>query len=286
MNIGFLIYTYNRIDDAKISMEIIRDIWTKSKLFSDIKIIHTYNGQKNWHSKKYLEDDFVMINNHGHFRGAAELIDTGIAKFQKKYQNIDYVIVTAPDTWLIKPAYINKIIKKMRKEEFYWATCSWGLPERNDIADVGSAVDFFIIDFKWMKKYKMFPIDYHGFYKKYGDLFLYRSGNIMLEKLIFARFLKAIYRQYKNNNTLRFIGLSKILKLTDREPVHTHINKDGFWIRKMHWPKIGLITHHDPKPKKAILRKTKIRFKGKNINKLLKNSDLSYYNADAIKAQY
>jgi len=286
LNIGFLIYTYNRIDDAKINMEIIRDIWTKSKLFSDIKIVHAYNGKKEWYSKKYLEDDLVVMKNPGHFQGAAELIDSGIKKFQEKYKNIDYIIVIAPDTWLIKPDYISKIITKMKKKELYWATCSWGLPERNDIVDVGSAVDFFIIDSKWAKKNKMFPIDYGGFNKKYSDLFLYKGGNVMLEKLIFARFLKAIYRQYKDNNTLKYTGLSKIFKLTDRESVHTHIDKDGFWIRKMYWSKIGLLTHHDPKPKKEILKKTGISFKGNNINKLLKNKNLDYYNGDIMKSQY
>ena len=110
LKIGFLIYTYNRIDDAKINMEIIRDIWTKSKLFSDIRIVHAYNGEKEWHPKKYLEDDLIFMKNPGHFQGAAELIDAGIKKFQEKYKNIDYVIVTAPDTWLIRPEYINKII--------------------------------------------------------------------------------------------------------------------------------------------------------------------------------
>lgn len=277
-NLAVLIYTYNRVDDAKINMEIIRDIWAKSKLFSDIKIVHSYNGEKKWYSKKYLEDDLVVLKNSGHFQGAAELIDAGIKRIVKKYKKIDYAIVVSSDTWNIFPKYVNSILEKMEKDELCLATCAWGLPNRNDLTDVGIAADYFIINLKWAKKYKMFPINYYDFYKKYSDLILYqRGGNVMLEKLLFNRYLKAIYKQYKINVDWRQIGISKIYKLNDREPVHTHINKDGFWIRKMYWPKIGLLTHHDPKPKKEILEKLKI-IKGKYIQKLINSKNLDYYN--------
>ncbi len=285
-NIGFLIYTYNRVDDAKINLEIVRGLWEKSKLFSRITIVHAYNGKKAWYPKKYLEDDLVVIKNTGHYQGAAQLIDAGIARFQKKYPAVDYVIAVSADTWLIKPNYVNKVIAKMHKQELRWATCSWGLPGRNDIADVGSAVDFFIIDLRWAKEYRMFPLNYAEFDKKYSDLFLYNGRKVSLEKLIFARYLRAIYRQYQDNNMLRQTGLAKIFKFTDREPVHKSVDKDGFWIRKMYWPAMGLLTHHDPSFKKAILKKSKLARKTKNINKLLKSNSLAYYNKGVNRSQY
>lgn len=55
-NIGVLIYTYNRIDDAMVNMDIIRNIWEKSKYFEDVKIIHSFNGEKSWYPKKELEE--------------------------------------------------------------------------------------------------------------------------------------------------------------------------------------------------------------------------------------
>ena len=51
-NIGVLIYTYNRVDDAKINMDIIRNVWEKSKYFENVKIIHSFNGGKKLVSKE------------------------------------------------------------------------------------------------------------------------------------------------------------------------------------------------------------------------------------------
>jgi len=277
INIGVLIYTYNRIEDAKINMEIIRNYWAKSSLINDIKIVHSFNGNKNWYPKKYLEDDLIRMKNSSHFQGASEMIDSGIKKMNGKYKNLDYIIVLASDTWLVKINYLESLLKEMRKKELYLAACPWGIPKRNLLFDVGMSVDFFIMDFKWIKKHKMFPINYKKFFDKYWELFLYVKGsNVSLEKLMIARFLKAIFKQYNNNVTLRSFGESKILNLKDRSPVHSHVDKNGFWIRKKYWPKMGLLTHHDPLPKQKILKQIKIN-KGEHIQKLLSSTDLNYY---------
>jgi len=171
--IAVVIYTYNRVEDAKINMEIIRNVWSGSKKL-EIKIIHCFNGKKLWYSKKYLEDDLIYLKNSGHFRGASELIDAGINIVEKKYKDTDYTIVLASDTWLIKPNYLEKVLEKMESENKYLASCPWGLPKRNDLRDVGMAVDFFVINSKLAKKYKMFPVDYEDFFSKYSDLFFYQ----------------------------------------------------------------------------------------------------------------
>jgi hypothetical protein len=123
--IGVLIYTYNRVDDAKINMEIIRNVWEKSKYFEDVEIIHSFNGKKEWYSKKYLENDLIITKNSWHFQGASDLIDVGIRMFQRKHKKIDYVIVLASDTWLIKPAYVQSLLERMKKDNLYLATCPW-----------------------------------------------------------------------------------------------------------------------------------------------------------------
>jgi len=282
-NIGVLIYTYNRIDDAKVNMDIIRNVWEKSKHFENVKIIHSFNGERNWYPKKYLENNLVAIKNSWHFQGASDLIDVGIKTFQKKYKNIDYVIVLASDTWLIKPVYLEDILNKMKKDNLYLATCPWGLPERNEIRDVGMAVDFFIVDLKWATKYKMFPINYLDFYKKYEELFLYqKGGNVMLEKLLYVRYLKAVNMEENSVDVARKTAIKKLLDLKDRVPVHSHIDEKGNWIRNMYWPEMGLLTHHEPEPKRDILKKEKIS-NGKNIEMLLKNEDLSYFNNGVSK---
>jgi len=285
-NIGVLIYTYNKVDDARVNMDIIRNVWEKSKHFENVKIVHSFNGKKSWYAKKELENDLVVLKNSWHFQGASDLIDAGIKTFQKNYKDIEYVIVLASDTWLIKPDYIEDLLKKMKENELYLATCSWGLPDRDNIADVGVAVDFFIIDLKWATKNKMFPIAYGKFQKKYKDLFAYqKAGNIMLEKLFLARYLEAVSRSEKINGIARKIAIEKTLFLKDREPVHSNIDEKGNWVRNMYWTKMGLLTHHEPEPKKAILKKEKI-VNGKNVELLLKSKDLSYYNNGISKMKH
>lgn len=283
--IGFLIYTYNRTDDAKINMEIIRTVWQESNLFSDIKIVHSYNGDKEWYPKKYLEDDLVCIKNPGHFQGAAELIDAGIKLFASKYPNVKYVIVVASDTWNVKPKYVYEILNKMKQKDYYWATCSWiSCPDKDWTLLKGPAVDYFIVDLAWASKYKMFPLNYEDFSNKYSDFFYGQGEPVMLEKVILSRFFRANHRQTKNDAEFGAIGFSKIYIMKDREPVHTGKNEEGLLIRKMYWPKMGLITFHDPKSKREILRRLKIT-SGKNIKRLLTSNNLKYYNRGFISYQ-
>ena len=275
LKIAVIIYTHNRVEDAKINMEIIRNVWSKSKKL-ETKIIHCFNGQKSWYPKKYLEDDLIYLKNSGHFLGASELIDAGTNVVGNKYKDYDYIIVLASDTWLIKIDYLEKILAQMESENKYLASCPWGLPKRNDLRDIGMAVDFFILNNKWARKYKMFPIDYGNFFDKYSDLFSYQGWNVMLEKLMLGRFIQAIFRESKINVGLKQYAYSKFLNLTDRNPVHSHIDKEGYWIRKMYWPKMGLLTHHEALPKKQILIKAKIT-QGKSVQRLLQSKSFDYF---------
>src|SRR3989338_6988898 len=93
MKIGVLIYTYNRTDDARINMEIIRNTWQKSEMLKDVVIVHAFNGEKEWWPEEYLEDELLYLPNPGHYAGAALLIDEGIKTFQNKFQDVDYVII-------------------------------------------------------------------------------------------------------------------------------------------------------------------------------------------------
>ena len=112
------------------------------------------------------------------------------------------------------------------------------------------------------------------------------TGADTLEKLLYAKYLEAINRQEEVNFLARKNALQKVCLLKDRQPIHSHINKKGSWIRNMYWPKMGLLTHHDPKTKKSILKKLSIIYKGKNINKLINQKNLDYYNKNISGMQY
>lgn len=280
--LGVLIYTHNRVDDAQINIEIVRKVWQKNIFFKDVEIIHSFNGNYEWYPKKYLEDVLIRSKNTWHFQGAADLIDNGIKKFSN---SVEYVVILAADTWLINPGYVEKIISTMTKGNFLMATCPWGVPDNMKLSNVGMATDFFIVDLNWARKNNLFPIRYSEFHKKYKDIFLYQNcGNVMLEKLMLARFVEAVGREQCFDGSAKKSAFEKILILKERVPVHTSIRKDGTWNRKMYWPKIGLLTHHEVLSKKKILKTAQITV-GKNIKKLLDSNNLEYYNSGLIKSK-
>ena len=292
MKIGVLLYTYNRTDDARINMEIIRNVWKKNEFLKDVVIVHSFNGDKEWWPEKYLEDELLRLENPGHFEGAEILINEGVKCFSEKYSNVDYVIVVASDTWLVKPEYIEKIVSEMKKEEKYLATSVWGTQKLTNIWVRGSALDFNIFDLKWAKQSNLFPLNFKEFKDKYEELFFYNDHMVYLENLFMVRFKQSIKRSIKipSDNILKSIAESYVYRMIDREPVHTNseeniIFKSGGWKRKMYVPKMGLVTHHDPIPKQKILKKWKLKL-GEYGNKFLNTKDLSYYNRGIDKNIY
>jgi hypothetical protein len=269
-----IIYTYNKVVDAKINQAIIRQLWQTDPFFKKINIVHAYNGKKTWYSKTYLEDKLIRTTNPGHFAGAAKLIDLGVKVVARSYPQTDYLIVLAADTWLIKPDFLKDIINKMIDNKLYLASCAWNIPERMNITDNGMATDFFIVDWRWALKYKMLPFNYDVFYKKFAELFLYIKGsNISLEKLAFMRYLQASFLEFNDNNNLRPLALSKMYQIKEREPIHSHIDSNGFWQRQEHWPKIGLLTDNNPEAKKIINTTLKNKPVLKTLQTLLKQAN-------------
>jgi hypothetical protein len=280
-DVGVLLYTYDRTDDARISQEFVRTAWAQSGCFGAIRIVHAYNGEPGWYPEPYLEDELLRLENAGHFRGAAELIDAGMATHLAGPSSIDYVVVLAADTWLLDPDYVASVLRRLRGAGARLATCAWGTPKRDDLFEVGMAVDFSVVDLPWVRERQMFPIDYAGFMERYDDLFLYDGGrNVKLEKLVLARFLRAVRDEPTGDRALRRAGLAALCRLVEREPVHT--DRGGLWRRTHYWPRLGLTSHHDPEEKRAILRKRGIHG-GAAVQKLLASQDLSYYNGNRAR---
>lgn len=252
--LGVVINTYDRIEDAKSNMDIIRQVWARTKELRYVKIVHSFNGEKSWYPKKYLEDELVRLKNPGHFQGAAELIDAGVKRLAQKFPALDYVVFLAADTWLVKPNYLLRLLGEMEKSNKYLATTPWALPGKQDWRLNGAAVDFFIVDFRWVRQHKLFPLDYKGFLRNYIEFFDYNLAEVMLEKVLLARFHQAVRREKKINVGLRQYMFDKILNMKERHPVHSHVDRNGFWVRKMYWPNIGLLTHHDFETKRKILK--------------------------------
>jgi hypothetical protein len=288
MKIGVLLYTYNRTDDARINMEIIRNVWSKNDLLKNAIIVHSYNGEKEWWPEKYLEDELLYLDNPGHFLGAEILFNEGMRCFNEKYPDIDYVILLAADTWLTKPEYIEKVVSTMQKEHKYLATCPWGTTKKDNMWVMGMAIDLAIFDAKWSKELKLFPFGYSEFVKKYFEIFSYNNEPIYPERVLAVRFKQAILKSKNvpSENVLNKVAEEYIYRMREREPIHDE--KKFFGIkkgRKMYWKDIGLLTHHEPEPKQKILKSLGLK-KGENMNRLILSTDLSYYNNGVKKITY
>jgi hypothetical protein len=292
MKIGVLLYTYNRTDDARINMEIIRNVWSKNDFLKDVIIVHSFNGKKEWWPQKYLEDELLYLDNPGHFEGAQILMNEGVKTFQTKYPDVDYMILLASDTWLLRPDYIEGVINGMKKEGKYFAASVWGTKKMNSIWLKGCSMDFSIFDMKWVTQSNLFPIQFTEFKEKYEELFFYNDQTVYLEIVFMVRFKQAVSRSVSipSDNILKRVAESYIYRIKEREPVHTHgkenlIFKGRPYGRTMYWPNIGLITHHDPVPKQKALKEWKLVL-GEYGNKFLGAKDLNYYNRGLGKNRY
>ncbi|MDP9211806.1 MAG: hypothetical protein M3N59_00835 [bacterium] len=271
--LGVVIYTHDRVDDARINQEIIRNVWETPE-FSQTVIVHAYNGKKAWYPKRHLEDTLVRRLNPGHLPGACDLIDAGIKRL-RRYRNISHVVVLAGDAWLLDPGYVSRKITLMRKRGKPLASTPWGTAKRRSIWDVGLATQFFMFETAWAERYRLFPLDYAGFARKYEELLLYRSGSsVAAEKLLVTRLLQASYRERAVNVGRREIAERHVLHLTECEPVH----KNERWERYPYYSKIGFVTHHDPGPKRKILKQRGVSPTGPAMKKLLTAKNLDYYN--------
>jgi hypothetical protein len=283
MNIGVLIYSYDRLDDARINMEIIRHTWTQNQLFATIKIVHAFNGDQSWWREAYLEDDVVYLKNSGHLSGAENLVNEGLARFFSNFSNTDYIVVLASDTWLVKPEYVADVIHKMRSGRRFLATSAWGEPGNSDLFRCGMALDFFIIDAKWAKLNTLFPLRYTEFSSKYSELLAYMDMVPIPEGVFGLRFQQAIARACPTPGEDRTKDecLKHIHRMIEREPVHI-LNKRRFWskpekVRVMYWPSIGLLTHHDPVKKQRVFRNLNVRCGGHG-DRFMRADNLDYFN--------
>lgn len=281
LKIGVLLYTYNRVNDVRINMEIIRNVWGKIELLKEVVIVHAFNGQREWWLEKYLEDDLVYLSNPGHFEGAAILMSEGIKIFEEKYAHLDYVIILAADTWIVKPDVLEGILLNMADNQKFIATCVWGSKISDSFWNQGCALDFLIIDLKWASRGKLFPLYFKEFREKYEELFFYHNQFLYLELVFMVRYKQSIQRtmEFYSENILSQLAEKHIYRMTEREPIHipkTSMTLKREYLRETYWPKLGLLCHHIPDQKQRALKEWKLTL-GKYGKTFLTAEDLSFY---------
>ena len=265
--VGALIATHDRVWDARCCMEIIRSVW--QPVLGAVRIVHAFNGDPAWYPAPYLEDTLVRVPPEPtHFRGAASLIDAGLAAFADTHPDCRYVVVLAADVWALDPVWLRAVVTDLERDGQRLASAEWRIsPTAHGIGRVqdpallpanGLATDFFVVDLPWALRWGMIPLRYGEFLDRNADLLNYLQELPFLERHVAGRFLAAVRSELAASGPGKDPWGSAgprtanaLLRLM-RERA---IDPDGRTApsHKGHWPAIGLVTSEDAGVKQALL---------------------------------
>ncbi|MCD2187864.1 hypothetical protein [Actinomycetospora soli] len=292
--IGVVITTYDKFDHARANMELIRHLW--SPFFDRVVIVHAVNGPQVWSS--YLEDHTVVVApSASHFRGAASLLDAGIAALAAAEPGLRHAVCLAGDCWLYRPEWVRDLVEEMHDQQLRLAAARFEVtPRAHGVArehgdptllpGVGLTSDFFVLDVPWALEVGMVPLSFEEFLAKYGLLLDYLQEIVLLERYLEGRFLTGVradlQRRRWHKDGLGSEGLRaarRFLRLIVERP----IDPAGITAppHKGHWPTIGLSTTEDPSRKRAELSAVDGLAGGPTIERFVSSEDLGWFAAGA-----
>jgi len=143
--VAILIRVYDRIEDLKYNLQIIRDTWTEF----DYHIIVVSNGYPNGYkiddkSISKIDSFIVLEQNAGHKKGNSQLLLEGRKAIPS---DCDYTIILEADTWIYKDEIVKKYIRLMQDNpNVVWCSADWY------DKDYSLATDFAIIQSDFIRK--------------------------------------------------------------------------------------------------------------------------------------
>jgi len=142
--IALLIRVYDRIEDLKYNLQIIKDTWVNFSYY----VIVVSNGYPDGYKIENIPSGYInklitLENNAGHKKGSSQLLMEGV-----KYipQDCNYTIILEADTWLYTDNLIKSYTTYLDKQpSILWASADWY------DKDYSLAVDFAIIKTSFIK---------------------------------------------------------------------------------------------------------------------------------------
>jgi glycosyltransferase involved in cell wall biosynthesis len=118
-----LIRVYNRVEDLKHCVSIIRNTWKSNQYY----IIVVSNGEDGGYGidNETIEKIDLLIkikNNTGHFSGNSQLLLAGLPHVPEGY---DYSIILEADTWLYGDELIGRYIARLKNSDSVWASAQF-----------------------------------------------------------------------------------------------------------------------------------------------------------------
>ena len=270
------ITTFNRIDCARINMEII-----KLNYANQWPIVHACSD-KNY--SQYIEDVLIKCEPKALQAGAFNLLRSSILKATETY-NADYIIHLEADTWLMNQAFIEKYIKLLSKNPHaIIASSSWSFDKSEKwkkSGRFGKNLAYILTRFT-----KKAGLDWHiGWKKSIASQFFIVKNTSEFRDLISTipepdpdEYLE---RYLYSKLTQRF-GKKSIIWMKEREPVHPK-NRDfceAMELFSQHFPS-NKANKSSLLGKKEVLESYPLIKRGAYMEKLLKSDNLEYYNPGA-----
>lgn len=118
-----LIRVYNRVDDLRYCINIIRDTWK----LNDYYILVIFNGEEDGYvisqeTRQQADLLLTIKSNTGHFSGNSQLLLAGLPHIP---DDCDYTLILEADTWLYGDGLIEKYIVQLRQQNAVWASAQF-----------------------------------------------------------------------------------------------------------------------------------------------------------------
>ena len=118
-----LIRVYNRLEDLKHAVDIIRDTWTNGSYY----LLVVSNGKQKGYTvgndiKAKIDHLVELETNAGHLLGNSQLLLSGLEHIP---DYCPYTVILEADTWMYGDKVITRYIQKLTAQNMVWASARW-----------------------------------------------------------------------------------------------------------------------------------------------------------------
>lgn len=274
------ITTFNRVDCARINMEI-----TKLNYTNQWPIVHACSD-KNY--TQYIEDILVPCEPKALQKGAFELLKQSVLVAHEKY-NPEFIIHLEADTWLMNQNIIEKYIKILQeRKDSVIAASSWSFDKtyKWKISNKPHKRLAYLLS----KITKTIGLDWHIGWKKTMATQFFILKNTKEFRAMINEMPEpdpnGYLEKYLFKKVIQKFGKKSIVKMIEREPVHPSNREicEKMELYSQHFPTNKLSKNSnnlDVEGKKETLERYLHLKKGLYMNKLLESKNLDYYNEGA-----
>ena len=282
--------THNRIDCARINLEIIKLNYNHT-----YPVVHACSGSG---YSKYLEDIFISCEARNLREGALNLLQESIITAINAF-NPEYIVHLESDTWILDENVIHRLIKLMDNNRRYiLCTSKWDIDRIERAKPTRTGI---VLRIKKIlaNPLRLLGIPYGISFRKTlaTQFFIMRTTPKMIKMILnLDQFEGDILEACLYNGFFRSYRKRNLLRLRNREPVHPKHRyiSEAYRLYSQHWPAKG--TAHDQREpsnilyisphldgkKDTLLKYSRIR-NGENIQKLILAENFDYYNPGASR---